>query len=225
MARIRGRSPRVAWSCVWSPCPQTTRPAAHPGATRLSRIRRARARASGASDHARRAHRRPILELAQRALDGALARAERGRERGGRPRFAAVEQREDRAGGPVDRRREHDDGAAVDGGEREAAGSRLDAGERAKRGAQAAELDAEARAVRFVGGAGLKARSTRRRAGRRRARPRRARRRARTGPGVCEGDERAGPRTTRRHASTTRSPEANSDSTSSRRTGRSTPRG
>ena len=96
-----------------------------------------------------------FLELPQCTLDGSLARAERTRERRGRPRLAALEQGEDGPGGTVDRRRQHDDGAAADGDEREAAPGRLDPGQRAQGGAQAAELDAEPGAVRLVGGARL----------------------------------------------------------------------
>ena len=85
------------------------------------------------------AHRRRFLELAQCTLDGSLARAERTRERRGRPRLAALEQGEDGTGGTVDRRRQHDDGTAPDGDEREAAPGRLDPGGRAQGGAQAAD--------------------------------------------------------------------------------------
>src|SRR4029450_8051489 len=96
--------------------------------------------------------RRPFLELTQGPLDSSLARAERRRERRGRPRLATLEQGEDGAGGAVDGRRQHDDSAPADGDEGEAARGRLDPGERAHRRPQAAELDAESGAVRLVGG-------------------------------------------------------------------------
>jgi hypothetical protein len=79
----------------------------------------------------------------------------RTREGRGRPRFAALKQSEDRAGGSVDWRSQHDDGGGVDRDEREAAGGGLDADQRPQSGAQAAELDPKTGPMRLVGCAGL----------------------------------------------------------------------
>src|SRR5262245_13991659 len=91
-----------------------------------------------------------FLEFAQRALEGSLARSERARQARCRPRFAALEQSENRAGRPVDRRSQHHDSLSLDQGKRETALGRLEASEPAQCGAQAAQFDAEPRPVRLV---------------------------------------------------------------------------
>ena len=178
--------------------PTTTQPAARPGVTRLSRIRRAPARASGGIDRGRR-RAPPPLPRAGATRAGRFAGSSRAHARAPRstttrrPRAGrGWRRRVRRSAAPARRRR----GASI-GDEREAAPGRLDPGERAQGGAQAAELDAEPGAVRLVGGARLEGALDEAIARRRRpARPRRGRRRARTGPGrPASGTVRAGPRT------------------------------
>src|SRR5438132_478431 len=89
---------------------------------------------------------RPV-EVANGALHRPLARAEGVRQRGGGPRLAALEQRQDRPSGSVDRRREHHHRMRRARRKHEAHLGRVDTRERSDGGPHAPDLDAQPRAV------------------------------------------------------------------------------
>jgi hypothetical protein len=98
-----------------------------------------------------RLHLAPRREVVERALHGALAGSKRQRQRRARPGLAVGEQRQQRGVLLVARPRQHGDVERVERRQREAAGGGVDAGDLGKRLAQAADLDAQPRAMRFVG--------------------------------------------------------------------------
>src|SRR5215218_5104272 len=86
----------------------------------------------------------------ERALDGALARTQRERKRGARPRLAVGEQRQYVRVLLLDAPRQHDDVASAARREREASLRGRDVGERAELGPEPSDLHTQPRAMRFV---------------------------------------------------------------------------
>ena len=88
----------------------------------------------------------------ERALHTALAGSQRKRQARARPRFSVAQQGEHRAMLLLDRSRQHHDVACVARHQRKPALRRAHGSDRSEHPAQPSDLDAQPRAVRFVGG-------------------------------------------------------------------------